>query len=134
MAEVRLEQVTKVYATGTVAVRALSLDVHDGELIVLMGSSGCGKTTTLRLIAGLEEPTQGAIWIGGVLVNQWPAHRHGAAMVFQRPALYPHLNVRQNLAFGTKMRGKPNATHLAEVADALQLGDLLERKPAQLSG
>jgi multiple sugar transport system ATP-binding protein len=134
MAEVRLEELTKVYGTGAVAIRDMSLAVRDGELFVLMGPSGCGKTTTLRLIAGLEEPTQGSIRIGGQRVNDWPAHRRNVAMVFQRPALYPHLSVRQNLAFAARLRGVLNGQFMTELMERLQLGHLLERKPWQLSG
>ena len=134
MAEVRLEELTKVYATKTVAVRDMSLTVRDGELFVLMGPSGCGKTTTLRLIAGLEEPTYGTILIGGHTVNVLPCHRRNVAMVFQRPALYPHLTVDQNLAFAAKLRGEFDAKFAAEIVERLELGDLLQRKLWQLSG
>ena len=100
MAEVVLERVGKTYPNGVRAVHDLTLTVADGELVVLVGPSGCGKTTTLRLIAGLETPTAGTVRIGGRVVNAEPPHRRDVAMVFQRPALYPHLNVRENLAFG----------------------------------
>src|SRR5262249_23165658 len=134
MAEVQVELLTKTYATGTVAVRELSLTAGDGELLVLMGSSGSGKTTTLRLIAGLEYPTDGIIRIAGHQVNHWPAHRRGLAMVLQRPALYPHLNVADNLRFGARLRGNLDDKAMAEVANILQLNELLQRKPSQLSG
>src|SRR6516225_5769247 len=106
MAEVGLEKLTKVYPSGATALRDLDLSVKEGEFMVLMGPSGCGKTTTLRLISGLEEPTSGTIRIGGDVVNELPADRRDVGMMFQRPALYPHLRVRQNLEFGLKLRGQ----------------------------
>jgi multiple sugar transport system ATP-binding protein len=134
MAEVRLIQVTKAYRTGTVAVRDLDLTAKDGELLVVMGPSGCGKTTTLRLVAGLESPTRGSIFIGGHCVDQWSARRRNVAMVFQKPALYPHLNVGENLEFSEKMKRAFDPNSLTEVVDALGLGKLLKRKPRELSG
>jgi ABC-type sugar transport system ATPase subunit len=158
MAEVTLDRVAKVYANGVQAVRDLSLRLRDGELLVLVGPSGCGKTTTLRLIAGLEEPTWGSIAIGGHFVNNRPPRERDVAMVFQRPALYPHLNVRDNLAFGGRLRlplspmtrwlrrvwlgrssqGEGSVQDLAErvtgVARTLGLASVLERYPGQLSG
>jgi multiple sugar transport system ATP-binding protein len=134
MADLRLEKLCKVYPAGTTALCNLDLAVSDGELLVLMGPSGCGKTTTLRLIAGLEEPTRGMIRIGGVIVNPVPPHLRNVAMVFQQPALYPHLRVRQNLEFGLRFLAKKDASRTAEVANLLELGDVLERLPAQLSG
>ena len=104
MAEVVLEAVSKRYPNGVEAVRDLTLTVGDSELLVLVGPSGCGKTTTLRLIAGLEELTGGTIRIGGQVVNGRPPRDRDVAMVFQRPALYPHLTVRENLAFGLRLR------------------------------
>src|SRR5690349_7336639 len=98
MAEVVLEKVGKTYPNGVRAVSGFDLRVEEGELVVLLGPSGCGKTTTLRLIAGLETPTEGVIRIGGRVVNPEPPHTRNVAMVFQRPALYPHLTVRDNLA------------------------------------
>ena len=134
MAEVRLETLSKVYASGTFAVRDLDLTVRNGELIVLMGPSGCGKTTTLRLIAGLEQPTCGTIRIGGNVVNSLPADRREVGMMFQRPALYPHLCVRQNLEFGLRLCGQADVNRIAEIAGMLEIGDLLARLPSQLSG
>src|SRR5215831_4094560 len=134
MADVRLNQVTKAYRTGTLAVRALDLTVEDGELLVIMGPSGCGKTTTLRLISGLEIPTRGSICIAGHCVNKWPAHRRNVAMMFQKPALYPHLNVGENLAFSERLNRRFDPHRLAEVVEALGLGKFLERKPWELSG
>jgi multiple sugar transport system ATP-binding protein len=134
MAQVRLERLTKVYPNHVTAVQDLTLAAGDGELLVLMGPSGCGKTTTLRLVAGLEKATHGTIRIGGLMVNSWPAHRRNVAMVFQRPALYPHLTVKQNLAFSARLQGKLNPARLKEVIEALRLKELLDRRPAELSG
>ena len=134
MAEVRLEKLTKVYASGATALRDLDLSVKEGEFMVLMGPSGCGKTTTLRLISGLEEPTSGTIRIGGDVVNELPADRRDVGMMFQRPALYPHLRVRQNLEFGLKLRGQADVNRTAEIAGMLKIGGLLDRLPSQLSG
>src|SRR5271168_5149261 len=104
MAEVVLEQVGKTYAGGTCALAGLDLTISSGELLTLVGPSGCGKTTTLRLLAGLEAPTRGRIRIGGRVVNEVPPHRRDVGLVFQRPALYPHMTVRQNLAFGLQLQ------------------------------
>jgi multiple sugar transport system ATP-binding protein len=134
MSELRLEKLSKVYSTGTTAVRDLDLTVESGELLVLMGPSGCGKTTTLRLIAGLEEPTSGTIRIKGQVVNSVAPNLRNTAMVFQRPALYPHLTVRKNLEFGLRFLGKEDASRIAEVSNQLELGNVLDRLPAQLSG
>ena len=138
MAEVVLERVGKTYPNGVRAVHDLSLTIADGELIVLVGPSGCGKTTTLRLIAGLETPTGGTIRIGGRVVNGEPPHRRDVAMVFQRPALYPHLNVRGNLGFGLALRrggGRTAAERRERVertARLLELTDLLDRRPQRV--
>jgi multiple sugar transport system ATP-binding protein len=104
MAEVVLEGVSKRFPNGVEAVRDLSLTVADGELVVLVGPSGCGKTTILRLIAGLEDLSAGSIRIGDRLVNDLPPRQRDVAIVFQRPALYPHLTVRANLGFGLRLR------------------------------
>src|SRR4051794_20889318 len=130
MAEVLLEEVDKTYPGGVRAVAGLNLRVGDGELLVLVGPSGCGKTTTLRLLAGLETPTRGLIRLDGRVVNAVPPHRRGVALVFQRPALYPHLTVRQNLAFGLELsRPRPGPTARAQrveqTAGLLHLTDLL---------
>src|SRR5438045_286882 len=98
MVEVALEGLSKTYPGGVEAVRDLNLRVAAGERLVLLGPSGCGKTTTLRLIAGLETSTRGQVWIGGKLADRTPPHRRGVAFVFQRPALYPHWTVAENLA------------------------------------
>ena len=114
-----------------------SLVVEDKELLVLVGPSGCGKTTTLRLIAGLEEPTAGTISINGQVVNDLPPKDRDIAMVFQNYALYPHMSVYENMAFGLKLRHYPKAEIDQRVKDAAQILDLtacLDRKPAALSG
>jgi multiple sugar transport system ATP-binding protein len=137
MSEIGLEHLTKIYPTGVTALRDVSLTVRDGELLALMGPSGCGKTTLLRVIAGLEQPTAGNIRIDGQVANCLPPYRRDLAMVFQKPALYPHLNVRQNLGFGVRIHSD-SAGHysqrLEEVARLLQLEELLERFPYHLSG
>jgi multiple sugar transport system ATP-binding protein len=137
MARVVLEHLEKVYPNGVRAVRDLSLDVVDGELMVLLGPSGCGKTTTLRLIAGLDEPTRGTIALGGRTIDRLPPKDRDLAMVFQTPALYPHLTVLENLAFSLRMRGVPRKAirhNVLRTARLLGIDDLLDRKPRQLSG
>lgn len=119
------------------AVQALDLAIADGEFLVLVGPSGCGKSTVLRLVAGLETPTQGHIFIGGQDVTDLPPQARDLAMVFQNYALYPHKSVRENLAFGLRMRGASAdliRKRVAEVATILGLESLLDRKPVQLSG
>jgi multiple sugar transport system ATP-binding protein len=137
MAEIELKHLTKVYPGGVVAVDDVSLQIGDGEFIVLVGPSGCGKSTLLRLIAGLEEVSQGSIAIGGNDVTELAPRKRDVAMVFQSYALYPHMNVRQNIAYGLKVRRTPKdetKRRVEEVAALLGLEDLLERRPAQLSG
>jgi multiple sugar transport system ATP-binding protein len=137
MAGIVLERVTKTFPNGFAAVRDLSLTIEDGEFIVLVGASGCGKTTLLRLIAGLEEATAGSISIDGKDVTERPPRQRDVAMVFQSYALYPHMNVRQNLGYGLKVRRIPKRDakrRVDETAELLGLTDLLERRPAQLSG
>ena len=137
MAEVSFHEVTKVFPNGTTAVDALTFTIADGEFMVLVGPSGCGKTTALRMIAGLEEPTSGAIAIGGEVVNGVSPRDRDVAMVFQNYALYPHKTVLQNLAFGLRQHKMPTAEiaeRVREVSSLLTLNDLLDRKPAQLSG
>jgi multiple sugar transport system ATP-binding protein len=137
VAEVTFERVTKVFEDGTRAVSELSLEVEDGEFMVLVGPSGCGKTTALRMLAGLEGVTDGEIRIGGEVVNDLEARRRDVAMVFQNYALYPHMTVFDNIAFGLKMRGAPKherRERVREAAKILGIAELLERKPRQLSG
>ena len=137
MATVDLDRITKVYDNGFVAVDDVSLSIADGEFIVLVGPSGCGKSTLLRTVAGLEEVTAGEVRIDGVDVTDLAPRRRDIAMVFQSYALYPHMSVRENMAYGLKVRRAPKADvrrRVEEVAEMLGLTELLERKPAQLSG
>ncbi len=137
MAQIVLDQVHKVYAGGVTAVEGLDLDIRDGEFMVLVGPSGCGKSTALRMIAGLEEISRGTIQIGDRVVNELPPKDRDIAMVFQNYALYPHMTVEQNLAFGLQLRKTPKAEinrRVHEAAKMLGLDDLLKRKPAALSG
>ena len=137
MAEVSFHEVTKVFPNGTTAVEALTCTIADGEFMVLVGPSGCGKTTALRMVAGLEEPTAGAIAIGGEVVNGVSPQDRDIAMVFQNYALYPHKTVLQNLAFGLRQHKMPAADiaeRVREVSSLLALNELLDRKPSQLSG
>jgi multiple sugar transport system ATP-binding protein len=137
VAEVTFADVGKVFADGTRAVSAFSLDVADGEFMVLVGPSGCGKTTALRMVAGLEELTEGAISIGGRVVNQLEPQDRDVAMVFQNYALYPHMSVYDNIAFGLKMRRVPRGEierRVREIGRVLGLEEYLGRKPRQLSG
>jgi multiple sugar transport system ATP-binding protein len=137
MAEVQLRNLRKVYANGHVAVADASLDVADGELLVLVGPSGCGKSTLLRMIAGLETITGGTLRIGERVVNDVAPKDRDIAMVFQNYALYPHMSVAENLGFGLRLRGHDRAAVAARVAEAarmLELDQVLDRKPAQLSG
>ena len=140
MARVQLEAVRKIYVESgreQVAVHDVSLEVADGEFVVLVGPSGCGKSTTLRMIAGLEDISAGTIRIGDRVVNDVAARDRDIAMVFQNYALYPHMSVRDNLAFALTLRKLPPAEIAARVAEAsrlLGLDDLLDRKPRQLSG
>ena len=137
MAQITLDQVDKVYAGGVTAVRKLSLEIRDGEFIVLVGPSGCGKSTALRMIAGLEEISRGTIRIGGRVVNDLPPKDRDIAMVFQNYALYPHMTVAQNLAFGLRMRKTSKdeiSRRIHDAAKILGLEQYLPRKPAALSG
>ena len=136
MPSAHFERVWKMFGE-TVTLRNLTLDVHEGELLVLVGASGCGKTTSLRLLAGLEIATYGQIQIGDRDVTVVPPGERDVAMVFQGYALYPHMSVRGNLSFGPRMRKEPKAdiaNRVSEVAEMLGLGNLLDRKPSQLSG
>ena len=138
MATVFFDNVCKVYSRGdTPAVDGFSLDVSDGEFVVLVGPSGCGKSTTLRMVAGLEIPTSGTISIGGRDVTSLPPKDRDIAMVFQNYALYPHMTVYDNLAFGLKLRKLPKADidkRVNEAADILGIHDYLQRRPKALSG
>ncbi len=137
MAEVKLKEVDKVYEGGVHAVQDLSLEIQDGEFLVLVGPSGCGKTTALRMIAGLESITDGTITIGDRVVNQLSPKDRDIAMVFQNYALYPHLSVADNIAFGLRLRKMPKHVVEERIAWAAKLLDLtpyLARKPKELSG
>jgi sn-glycerol 3-phosphate transport system ATP-binding protein len=136
MSAISVHRVSKLWGT-TKAVDEVSFEVPAGKLVVLLGPSGCGKSTTLRLIAGLETVSAGRISIGGTDVTDLPPSRRSVAMVFQSYALFPHLNVAENIVFGLKVRRVPaaeRARRLTRVAELLGLGALLERKPSQLSG
>jgi len=137
MASVTLDQVTKVYPNGHVGVRDLDMEIADGEFLVLVGPSGCGKSTALRMVAGLEEITDGVMRIGDTVVNDLPPKDRDIAMVFQNYALYPHMTVAQNIGFALKLAGRPKAEITERVNDAartLELEQWLDRKPGQLSG
>jgi multiple sugar transport system ATP-binding protein len=137
MASVTYENVTKRFSAETVAVNDLSIQIKDGEFMVLVGPSGCGKSTALRMLAGLEDITEGEIKIGDRVVNEVPPRDRDIAMVFQSYALYPHMTVYDNMAFGLKMRGTPRGDierRVREAARMLELEPLLKRKPRQLSG
>ena len=137
MSGIRLDDVTKRFANGVTAVDDVSLDIHDGEFMVLVGPSGCGKTTLLRTIAGLEDTTAGRIYIGDDDVTVKTPQQRDIAMVFQNYALYPHMTVAQNLAYGLKLRRMPRAERdnkVRDIAAKLALDELLDRKPAHLSG
>lgn len=136
MADVRFEHVTKRFGE-VLAADDFSLEIADGEFLVLVGPSGCGKSTVLRLLAGLEELTEGDIWIGERRVNEVAAKDRDIAMVFQTYALYPHMSVFENMAFSLKLRKVDRAEvelRVREAAQVLGLEELLERKPGQLSG
>jgi multiple sugar transport system ATP-binding protein len=137
MSEVSLRKVVKNYDGGVQAVKGIDLEIADQEFVVLVGPSGCGKSTTLRMIAGLEEITAGEIWIGGDVVNDVPPRDRDIAMVFQNYALYPHMSVFDNMAFGLKLRKFPKdeiKRRVAEAARILDIQALLNRKPRALSG
>ena len=137
MAEVILKNIRKVYDKEVVAVDDANIEIKDKEFVVLVGPSGCGKSTTLRMIAGLEEITAGEISIDGTIVNDVPPKDRDIAMVFQNYALYPHMSVYQNMAFGLKLRKYPKdeiEARVQEAADILGIQELLERKPKALSG
>ncbi|MEH1166361.1 ABC transporter ATP-binding protein [Micromonospora sp. CPCC 205539] len=137
MTTVALKDVTKIFKDGTLAVDSINLDVNDGEFMVLLGPSGCGKSTVLRMIAGLEDPTQGAVLLDGELANDLSPRERKIAMVFQDFALYPHMTVGDNIAFPLRLAGvepTPRVERVSDVASALGIGDVLTRKPGQLSG
>src|SRR5215471_9117375 len=137
VAEIVLDNVSKVFAGGVVAVDGVSLTIDSGEFLVLVGPSGCGNSTLLRMIAGLEDVTEGTIAIGERAVTALPPRSRDVAMVFQSYALYPHMTVRQNLGYGLKVRKTPKreiAERVARAAQLLGLDQLLDRKPAALSG
>jgi multiple sugar transport system ATP-binding protein len=148
MPSAALDRVNKIFPLAVRALRDFSLTVEDGELLVLVGPSGCGKTTALRVLAGLETPSSGRVLIGGVDVTRRPPRERDTAMVFQKPAIYPHLSVRRNLEFSERLRqgwpwpgrsrvdaGAPSlAARVAEIAHLLELDDVLERRATELSG
>ncbi len=137
MADLSLHSIKKVYENGVVAVQDFTLDIADKEFIVLVGPSGCGKSTTLRMIAGLEEITAGELFIGGRKVNFVPPKDRDIAMVFQNYALYPHMTVYDNIAYGLKLRKLPKRVideKVREAAEILDITELLKRKPKALSG
>jgi multiple sugar transport system ATP-binding protein len=137
MAEIEFDDVTKRYADGTEAVKHIDLGINDGEFVILVGPSGCGKSTALRMIAGLEEISEGELKIGGEVVNDLAPKDRDIAMVFQNYALYPHMTVRENMGFALKLRGEDKGKIDQRVTEAAQILDLtehLDRKPANLSG
>jgi multiple sugar transport system ATP-binding protein len=137
MAGIELERLTKVYGDGTRAVHELDLTIADGEFVVFVGPSGCGKTSALRMIAGLEDITSGEVRVGGEVVNHLPPKARDMAMIFQNYALYPHMNVAENMGFGLKMRGVDRGEIRRRVDDAariLGLSEVLQKRPRHLSG
>jgi multiple sugar transport system ATP-binding protein len=137
VAGIELERLTKVYADGTRALHEFELDVADGEFVVFVGPSGCGKTSALRMIAGLEEITEGTVRVGGKVVNDLPPKARDMAMIFQNYALYPHMNVAENMGFGLKMRRVDKAEvrrRVEEAAKVLGLSEVLGKRPRHLSG
>jgi ABC-type sugar transport system ATPase subunit len=137
MATIELDRVSKVYPNGAEAVTDLDLEVADGEFVILVGPSGCGKTTALRMVAGLEDITEGTVQIGGRVVNDLSPRERDIAMVFQNYALYPHMTVAENIGFALRLRKLPKEEvkrKVSETAEILGLSEHLSRKPAQLSG
>ena len=137
MADITLDRVSKIYPNGVPAVREVSLDIKDGEFMIFLGPSGCGKSTTLRMIAGLESVTSGRLSIGGQVMNDVDPADRNIAIVFQNYALYPHMSVAGNLAFGLQLRHVPKTEidrRIADIAAMLGIRELLDRKPAHLSG
>src|SRR3954464_980718 len=137
MANITLNNITKRYPDGYEAVKDMNLEIQDGEFVILVGPSGCGKSTALRMVAGLEDITDGELRIGGDVVNDRAPRDRDIAMVFQNYALYPHMTVRDNMGFALKLRGAPKEEIDRKVEEAARILDLqqhLDRKPAQLSG
>src|SRR3954449_5790520 len=137
MAEIKLEHITKRYPDGFEAVKDMSLDIQDGEFVILVGPSGCGKSTALKMIAGLEDITDGELRIGDDVVNGLAPKDRDIAMVFQNYALYPHLTVRENMGFALELERVPRkeiARRVEEAATVLDIERELDRKPANLSG
>jgi multiple sugar transport system ATP-binding protein len=137
MAQIKLEKLTKVYPDGTKAVDALDLEIRDGELVVLVGPSGCGKTSALRMVAGLEDITDGRVWIGDEIVNRVPPKDRDIAMIFQNYALYPHMTAYKNMGFALRMQGvdrREIAARVEKAARVLGLNDVLKKRPRTLSG
>ena len=141
MVDVEFINVRKVYEDGFVAVENLDLKIEDGEFLVLLGPSGCGKSTTLRMLAGLEEISDGEIHIDGLKVNHLPPGARDLGMVFQSYALYPHMNIRDNLSFGLRMANKESRIsdkeieeRIIEIANLMELSEHLDKKPKELSG
>src|SRR6201986_4461283 len=137
MAEVDMEHISKRYGDGFEAVKDLNLDIADGEFMILVGPSGCGKSTALRMVAGLEDITDGELKIGGKVMNDRAPKDRDIAMVFQNYALYPHMTVRENMGFALKLAKTPEEEIYQKVSDAAKILDLqapLDRKPAHLAG
>jgi multiple sugar transport system ATP-binding protein len=137
VATVALQNVSKRFPDGTVAVDRLTLDIQDGEFVVLLGPSGCGKSTVLRMVAGLEEPTTGEVLLNGEIANDLPPRDRKVAMIFQDYGLYPHMSVQENIGFPLRIAGldkDARAEQVADVAAALGIGEVLPRRPAHLSG
>src|SRR5215204_297649 len=137
MAEIVLDSISKRFPDGFEAVKSMSLDIGDGEFMILVGPSGCGKSTALRMVAGLEEITDGDLIIGGERVNELAPRDRDIAMVFQNYALYPHMTVRENMGFALKLAKASKSdidAKVSQAADILELNDHLDRKPANLSG
>ena len=137
MAEINLKNLSKVYSNGFEAVKSINLDIEDQEFMVLVGPSGCGKSTTLRMIAGLEDISSGELYIGGDLMNKVDPRDRNIAMVFQNYALYPHMSVYDNMAFGLKLQKVPSdeiKERIEDAAKTLDIFDQLDKKPKSLSG
>src|SRR5918995_5020001 len=137
MAEIVLNGVSKRFPDGFEAVKDMNLEIGDGEFMILVGPSGCGKSTALRMVAGLEDISDGELIIGGERVNELAPRDRDIAMVFQNYALYPHMTVRENMGFALKLEGAPRQEIARKVEDAARVLDIdrhLERKPANLSG